>query len=364
MRIGLTSPHAHPYVRRGAERFLHDLAWWLRTRDHEVTIVTTAPDATREIVDDDGVRIRYRHRGRPVGRGRLRLDELLRGVIPVARGLRRSDFDVVQAHHWYDGSAVRIAAKAPYVQWVPGVAHRGRFGGRPLHRLAFRTAVGGARHVVSLSEHAARTLRDELGIESKVVPPGVRTHLFSGPRDPTEHPIILCTAAADDARKQVDLLVRAFTTVHRDCPDARLVLAPPDVSAAERLVAATDPSTRTAIDIRPIDDDATLAELYRSASVTVLPSLDEAFGLVLVESLAAGTPVVGTDHGAIPEVVSADGIGQLFAPNDADDLARAIVASLELHDDPGTVERCRKEAQRWDWSRVGPEFEALYDGLV
>ena len=42
----------------------------------------------------------------------------------------------------------------------------------------------------------------------------------------------------------------------------------------------------------------------------------------------------------------------------------AITASLELHDDPGTVERCRKEAKRWDWSRVGPEFEALYDGLV
>ncbi len=61
----------------------------------------------------------------------------------------------------------------------------------------------------------------------------------------------------------------------------------------------------------------------------MLPSVDEAFGLVLVESLAAGTPVVAARSGACPEIVTDDAIGRLFEPDDADDLARAMGEAID-----------------------------------
>src|SRR5439155_2856689 len=102
MRVGLTSPFAHPYVRRGVERYVHDLAAWLARRGHAVTIVATSPERSRGVTDDRGVVTRYRHSGGPLGRGRLRVDELLRAVPALAQGVRATQAEVFQCHHYVD----------------------------------------------------------------------------------------------------------------------------------------------------------------------------------------------------------------------------------------------------------------------
>jgi glycosyltransferase involved in cell wall biosynthesis len=107
-----------------------------------------------------------------------------------------------------------------------------------------------------------------------------------------------------------------------------------------------------------------LAGAYRSATATVLPADDEAFGLVLLESLAAGTPVVAARSGACPEIVDDERIGRLFDPGDPADLARAAGEALELAADPATAAACRAHARRWDWSVVVERYEALYAAAV
>ena len=92
----------------------------------------------------------------------------------------------------------------------------------------------------------------------------------------------------------------------------------------------------------------------------MLPADDEAFGLVLVESLAAGTPVVAARSGACPDIVDDPRVGRLFEPGDAADLARAIGEALELAADAETAAACREHARRWDWSRVVERYEELY----
>src|SRR5439155_1593557 len=72
------------------------------------------------------------------------------------------------------------------------------------------------------------------------------------------------------------------------------------------------------------------ARAYAGAWASVLPSVDEAFGLVLIESLAAGTPAVAARSGACPEIIDDDRVGRLFAPDDADDLLRAMEEALDL----------------------------------
>jgi glycosyltransferase involved in cell wall biosynthesis len=97
----------------------------------------------------------------------------------------------------------------------------------------------------------------------------------------------------------------------------------------------------------------------------VLPSGWEAFGLVLVESLASGTPVVSTDAGGMREIVTDPAVGRLVPHRDHEALAAAIAQVAALAADPATPARCAAHARRWGWTEaVGPAHEALYRSIT
>ena len=113
------------------------------------------------------------------------------------------------------------------------------------------------------------------------------------------------------------------TQVAADDADVRLVLVGPDGIGAAELDAAIDRTHHRDRIVRVgwVDDDSRLA-LLRGATVVAYPSRYEGFGLVPLEAIAAGTPVVATATGAIPEVLG-DG-GLLVAPGDVDALAAGL----------------------------------------
>jgi len=122
-------------------------------------------------------------------------------------------------------------------------------------------------------------------------------------------------------------LVEAFAAVARDHPDATLVLVGEDGGMRAGVEAA---GTRLGLGPRlrivgHVGEDAVLADAYREARMTVLPSEYEAFGLVLLESLAQGTPVVASRVGGIPELVSDGACGLLISRGDENALAENIV---------------------------------------
>jgi len=110
---------------------------------------------------------------------------------------------------------------------------------------------------------------------------------------------------------------------------------------------------------------ADLPALYAAADVFVMPSLEEGFGMTVVEALAAGTPVVGTRVGAIDEIVD-DGVhGAVVDPNDPAGLADAIERVLdEVANSDDVIVESQKRAQQYSWQSVGRQCEAVYRRVV
>ncbi len=107
---------------------------------------------------------------------------------------------------------------------------------------------------------------------------------------------------------------------------------------------------------------AQLEEAFGSATIVVLPSLFEGFGLPAIEALAAGTPVVAASAGALPEVIGAAGTGKLVPPADPVALAKGIAETLE--DWPNAQREAvaaRRHLEReFAWDRVAARVEAVY----
>ncbi|MEM7712596.1 MAG: glycosyltransferase family 1 protein [Cyanobacteria bacterium P01_A01_bin.68] len=111
---------------------------------------------------------------------------------------------------------------------------------------------------------------------------------------------------------------------------------------------------------------ADLASAFASADAFVFPSRTETLGLVLLEAMAAGCPVVAARSGGIPDIVT-DGVnGYLFEPKSDD--AGAIAATLRLLGENQEREvirqNARQEAERWGWSAATRQLESFYEGVV
>ena len=172
-----------------------------------------------------------------------------------------------------------------------------------------------------------------MGHEATILPGGVDTNTFrpagkdGPPREPD--PTIFFPAALDEPRKNLALLLAAFGIVLATRPRTRLwiVGAGGDAALAAAPAAVRDATTR----LTPGADVP--LERYRRAWVTALPAEAEALGLVVLESLACGTPATVLAGGAPAEIVVA-GTGTTTAP-DEQGLATALLEALEARPCPG-----------------------------
>jgi phosphatidyl-myo-inositol alpha-mannosyltransferase len=358
MKILVAHPTSFERVRRGTERLAEETAVCLASHGHDVTFLVCDPRPTR-IYPRDGFRmIELRSLWRP-WMMRLGVHEFMLFGLQVAAQLVRERFDVAYCYSFVAAAAAEMVGgrkRVPVVMVVNGLPPRG--GGR-----LFRRAVRRASAVVAFSRFVQDRVSEWWGCPSVIIPAPVDLAQFPLVRGRDHRrPLILCTAALDDPRKGGPVLMRAFDRVKRQRPEVRLQIAsrvPPELRRS--LLSQVEPLFHPDIIFSGDGRREDLAGLYAQASVTVLPSILEAFGMVVIESMAAGTPVVGTRDGALPELISNPGIGRLFDPGPIVDggatndegLALALLEAIDLGALPETAGLCRANAEKYSWEATG-----------
>jgi len=219
-----------------------------------------------------------------------------------------------------------------------------------------RDAASRAAAVIAVSEFTRRQVIERLGVEPQrvhVVHHGIRDLGVAGGRRER----IILTVGAVQKRKNIVRLVEAFETVN---PDWRLVLAGSAGYGSEEILARIASSRAVSrISVLGYVPESELAGWYGRCSIFAFPSLDEGFGMPVLEAMAAGAPVLTSDRSALPEV--AGDAALLVDPGDGEAIGKALrdlTQSEDLRRD--LARRGSLRAQRFTWEKAVRETWEVY----
>ncbi|HEX4810135.1 MAG TPA: glycosyltransferase family 1 protein [Bryobacteraceae bacterium] len=219
-----------------------------------------------------------------------------------------------------------------------------------------KRAASNSDRIVTVSEFTAQQVSTLLGFEPgriRVIPHGVR--VCRGPEGQTRERMILFVGALQ-VRKNIVRLVEAF---ERLPVEWRLVLAGSNNGyGSDAILKRIEASpARERIDVLGYVDGPKLDRLYARAALFAFPSLDEGFGIPVLEAMAHGTPVVSSRRPSILEV--AEGAALLVNPEDVDQIENAlssVIANPDLSKDLSVKGLTR--ARQFSWERA---VKATYD---
>lgn len=375
-RIALVSSSYHPYT-GGVEEHTRNVAKELRARGHRVVVWTVDRGERLGVCRVDGIEVRYLPCPLPNG---------------SVRGVARFTCDFLPAG-WAWLQAWRAAR--------PEVLHVQCFGPNGLYALAlhtltrtplivsahgetfmddhdvFRTSrilrtglvhsLRAAAAVTGCSQLVLDDLRDRFGgTGGVVVPNGV--DLAEPGREPAGPvaetgspgaPVVLALGRVQRV-KGFDLLLRAFA--HADLPDgARLVIGGEGEALASLTSLASDLGIADRVEFPGRLTRAQVARATAQATVFVVPSRREAFGIVVLEGWRAGVPVIATNRGGPREFVTHGVDGLLVDPVDVVALANAIT---DLVRDPEAASRVgaagAERVRDFTWTRTAALYEEVY----
>lgn len=360
MRIGLVCPYSMD-VPGGVQNHVLGLAGWLHEQGHRVEIL--APGLLPAgIADQYGLSTGQVSSAGPALP--LKFNGSVARVCLGPRAARRArgwladhEFDLI---HLHEPLVPSLCTTVTRTSGVPLVAtfHASMPTFR-LVRAVYRLSVGPDRldTVLAVSALAARVALTYTGRRPEVIGNGIRV-----PDRPVastrgrwrngEHPLAVFVGRFEEPRKGFGLLVEALPGIRARYPDLEVVVIG---SGAEQQL----PGVRFLGGV----DDATRNEWLTRADVYLAPNTGrESFGIILLEALACGAPVVAADLQAFRAVLSDEQgpVGRVFRVGSTQALTAEVIASLD-EDRDLRLARGLAQAARYDWSAIGPRILGAYD---
>ncbi|MGI3786606.1 MAG: glycosyltransferase family 4 protein [Janthinobacterium lividum] len=359
LRIGLVCPYALD-VPGGVQNQVLGLAAFLRGAGHDVAVLAPGGlpeeayglEPTRFTSAGTPLAVRYNGSVAPVALGPLAAARSRRWVATQA-------VDLLHVHEPLVPSAslpALTAARAPVVATFHTATPRSR-----ALRLAGSALTGAVDRIdagIAVSPSAREVVVRHLGRGAVVVPNGLDVAAYGPTVEDVRAegpPRLLFLGRGGERRKGLDVLLGALPALHRTHPDLEVLVAGPGSGPLP-------PGCRNL----GLVHEADKRSLLRSADVFVAPhTARESFGIVLLEAMASGVPVVASDLPPFVDLLGGadDPAGRLFRRGDPAALAAAVAAALGEGRGRRT-ERARLLAQRYDWSVVGPEVLSVYSDVL
>ena len=368
------------YHHAGAEIAAYPLTFAMAQRGHEIDVFTMSIDSKDSFDKHDGVNIhRYGTR--------LRIEKANLSLKIFQKPLD-SQVDIIHAH--FSTPPAELAAlkyvkrkDVPLILTYHGDAQES-FGS-----LIRRTVLSfynkylldkvllGADIIIAPSEYYIKESRFLGKYKDKIVviPNGVNIEEFDLSYSKEEcrerlglsvNGTIILFVGSLAPYKGPDILIRAMTRVIKEVPDIKLVFVGSGKIRNELEGLADKLGIENYVKFTGfIGDIFKKALYYRAADVFVLPSYSESFGIVNLEAMACGVPIVASKIGGIPDVVKDGENGLLVPPKDERALADAIIYLLENDDIREKMgKNGRKKAEGYSWEKIAEETEEVYLSLM
>ena len=358
MRVGLVAPYPWD-VPGGVVAHVRDLAETLVDIGHEVSVIAPVDDEEAPLPD-------YVVRaGRTVPvpfNGSV--SRLVFGPVSatrVRRWIHDGGFDVLHLHSPETLSLPLLAlfnARGPMVATFHAANPRSRVMAMLQSPLQVQLEKLNGR--IAVSPAARKTIVDHLGGDAVLIPNGVHVDRFATaeplPGWPPPAGALGFVGRVDEPRKGLSVLFEAFAQLSRSHPGLQLLVAGPgevrDVPAGVTMLGQVSEQVK--------------AQAFRSVDVFVAPNTGgESFGIILLEAMAAGTPIVASDIDAFRRVLQDGSAGALASVGDASSFAHACASLL---DSPARRRRLtevgRATVVDYDWSVVAAEVVHVYEMAI
>ena len=362
MKIGLLSAYDHA-AHGGVREHVVNLARQFRLQGHSVRVI--APCSNRDGLDDPDFIPMDRPIVIPTGGSWARVSMSVWNRRRTKAMLDAQGFDVLHLHEPFAGF-LTLAALSQSAALNVGTFHT--FGGHRIYQMGLsRLGVPYFRKLhgrIAVSEPARQFISRHYPADYRIIPNGVKVDTFAGAR-PLERlrdgRINLLWVGRMDKRKGLRYLLGAYGRLKWDWPQLRLIIVGPGSPDTDSYRIMSERNLKDIEFVGPVSE-ADKARYYKSADIYCSPATGrESFGIVLLEAMAAGRPVVATSIDGYASVMTDGREGLLVPPKDDEALADAIARLLR---DPALRRRLGEggieTVQQYSWEVVSGRVLEYY----
>jgi glycosyltransferase involved in cell wall biosynthesis len=366
MRVGIDTLFEDPAVGTGGVTYIHNLVHGLAAREENEYVLYVSPQ-NRHLFEID--RPNVRHVVCPFSKERrLGTIAFQQSVLPLLA--RRDELDVFHA----PGNIAPFWLPCASVLTVHTVQHWTRptslpAGQRHFRRMMMPRSIRRADVVIAVSEYVRTTLEERCRLDGKAITiysggPEYDADLSAPAEEVPEGAILFVSALWPYKNAEVAIRAHAHLRFGHNLTQP-LVIAGTGFASYEAKLRELARSERVADSVLFLGHvpQSRMAAVYASAAVLIYPSLEESFGLPVLEAMSAGVPVIASDRTAVREVV--DDAGLLVDATDASVVADALARVL-IDDDlrRSLVERGQARAATFTWQRTAEETAASYGAAL